>query len=47
MEDEKLLDEYILNETGRIWVGTSQHFRGRPWNFGQVSGYKESLETSL
>ncbi|XP_029635878.1 protein-glutamine gamma-glutamyltransferase K-like [Octopus sinensis] len=35
MENEKLLDEYILNETGRIWVGSSRFFRGRPWNFGQ------------
>ncbi|GAB1597650.1 protein-glutamine gamma-glutamyltransferase K-like [Argonauta hians] len=35
MEDEKLLDEYILNETGRIWIGSSNGYRGRPWNFGQ------------
>ncbi|CAG5134108.1 unnamed protein product [Candidula unifasciata] len=35
MPEEKLLDEYILNETGRIFSGTSTSITARPWNFGQ------------
>ena len=29
-------EEYVLNDTGRIWVGSSTSHSGRPWNFGQV-----------
>lgn len=35
MEDEQLLDEYILNDVGKIWVGPLGSTRGREWIFGQ------------
>ena len=35
MEEEQLLDEYILNEVGKIWVGACGSARGREWVFGQ------------
>lgn len=34
-EDER--EEYVLNDHGRIWVGSERNFSGIPWNFGQVS----------
>jgi len=35
VEDEQLLDEYILNDVGKIWVGPWGSSRGREWIFGQ------------
>lgn len=35
MKDETLLDEYILNDVGKIWVGPHGSTRGREWIFGQ------------
>ena len=35
MEEEQLLDEYILNDVGKIWVGPYGSSRGREWVFGQ------------
>ncbi|XP_043498995.1 hemocyte protein-glutamine gamma-glutamyltransferase-like [Polistes fuscatus] len=35
MEDEQLLDEYVLNDVGKIWVGPWGSSRGREWIFGQ------------
>lgn len=35
MEDEQLLDEYIHNDVGKIWVGPWGSSRGREWIFGQ------------
>ncbi|XP_033364165.1 hemocyte protein-glutamine gamma-glutamyltransferase-like [Bombus vosnesenskii] len=35
MEDEQLLDEYVLNDVGKIWVGSWGSARGREWVFGQ------------
>lgn len=40
-EDEVFLnsdpqrDEYVMNETGIIYVGSSDYIHGVPWNFGQ------------
>ncbi|KAL5021108.1 hypothetical protein ScPMuIL_000263 [Solemya velum] len=34
MEDRER-DEYVMNETGRIWMGSQRCFFGKPWNFGQ------------
>jgi transglutaminase 1 len=36
MENEKEREEYLLNETGRIWQGTSRNHSPQAWNFGQV-----------
>ncbi|XP_052816725.1 hemocyte protein-glutamine gamma-glutamyltransferase-like isoform X2 [Mya arenaria] len=40
MNDEsgKLLGEYILNETGKIYVGNSRKIGPRMWVFGQFTG---------
>lgn len=35
MEEETHRREYVLTETGRIWLGTVGKFCVRPWNFGQ------------
>ena len=36
MENEADRTEYVLRETGRIWLGKVGKFCVRPWNFGQV-----------
>jgi transglutaminase 1 len=35
MPEERLLDEYILTDVGKIWVGPYGSSRGREWVFGQ------------
>ncbi|CAG9856791.1 unnamed protein product [Phyllotreta striolata] len=35
MPQTRLLDEYVLNETGKIWVGPMGTTKGREWIFGQ------------
>ncbi|KAJ8302755.1 hypothetical protein KUTeg_019151 [Tegillarca granosa] len=35
LDDENQREEYVLNETGRIWMGTVGKFCVRPWNFAQ------------
>jgi transglutaminase 1 len=35
MSDERLLDEYVLNDVGKIWVGPYGSCRGRECIFGQ------------
>lgn len=35
MEPETRLDEYILNDIGKIWIGPQGSARGREWIFGQ------------
>ena len=46
MPESKLLEEYIMNETGKIYSGSYKKISPKPWNFGQVSSYKKpgSLE---
>ena len=39
MMDELRRYEYVLNEDGLLWVGSSTKIHSRPWDFGQVSGY--------
>lgn len=39
MPDQRLLDEYILNDVGKIWVGPIGSSRGREWVFGQFDAY--------
>ncbi|XP_033754204.1 hemocyte protein-glutamine gamma-glutamyltransferase-like isoform X2 [Pecten maximus] len=33
--DNQLLEEYVLNESGKIYCGSKRSVRGRSWNFGQ------------
>lgn len=35
MKDETYLDEYVLNDIGKIWIGNLGSERGREWIFGQ------------
>lgn len=35
MEDDTKRDEYILNDKGKVYVGSFRRSRGRPWAFGQ------------
>jgi transglutaminase 1 len=35
MPDQRLLDEYVLNDIGKVWVGPHGSSKGREWIFGQ------------
>ncbi|XP_002738255.1 protein-glutamine gamma-glutamyltransferase K-like [Saccoglossus kowalevskii] len=35
LDDEKQREEYVLNDTGFIYVGSCRNPSPRPWNFGQ------------
>ncbi|XP_038210952.1 hemocyte protein-glutamine gamma-glutamyltransferase-like [Zerene cesonia] len=35
MEDTSLLQEYVLNDVGKVWVGPIKSTRGKPWLYGQ------------
>jgi transglutaminase 1 len=35
MPETRLLDEYVLNDVGKVWVGSTSTARGREWVFGQ------------
>lgn len=35
MKNSDWREEYVMNDTGRIWVGSKWRNFGRPWNFGQ------------
>lgn len=36
VEEEDLLNEYILNDSGCIFRGNKRQVSLKPWNFGQV-----------
>lgn len=35
MPEDRLLDEYVLNDVGKVWVGPWGSSKGREWVFGQ------------
>ena len=35
MDAEDDREEYVTNESGRIWTGTTRHVESMAWNFGQ------------
>lgn len=35
MNDEEQLDEYVLNDNGKVWQGTYKEPKGYQWFFGQ------------
>ena len=37
LDQETSREEYVLNDSGLIWMGTAKKHCGMPWNFGQVS----------
>ncbi|XP_061432057.1 LOW QUALITY PROTEIN: protein-glutamine gamma-glutamyltransferase 2-like [Lethenteron reissneri] len=37
MEDDLLRSEYVLNETGKIYVGSQDYISSVPWNFSQFA----------
>uniref|UniRef100_A0A8C0ZUU6 protein-glutamine gamma-glutamyltransferase n=1 Tax=Castor canadensis TaxID=51338 RepID=A0A8C0ZUU6_CASCN len=45
LSSEEERAEYILNDTGYIYMGFFKHIRGKPWNFGQFE--KNILSCSI
>ncbi|XP_074613939.1 protein-glutamine gamma-glutamyltransferase K-like [Acropora palmata] len=45
MDDEMERKEYVLADSGLIWVGSAKRHRGIPWTFGQFE--EVSLESAL
>jgi hypothetical protein len=39
MADDNERDEYVENDTGKIYTGNARQIFGRPWKFGQVRGH--------
>ncbi|KFQ41231.1 Protein-glutamine gamma-glutamyltransferase 4, partial [Mesitornis unicolor] len=39
LADEAQKKEYVLNDTGYIYVGSAYNITGRPWNFGQFEEF--------
>lgn len=36
MKDTNLLEEYVLNDQGAVFQGSSDHIGAKVWNFAQV-----------
>jgi hypothetical protein len=47
LSSEEERAEYILNDTGYIYMGFFKHIRGKPWNFGQVTISHPWLDQAL
>ena len=47
MGNEKLLEEYVLNQYGAVYVGNWRQIGARPWLFGQVSQEKSRNLTTM
>uniref|UniRef100_T1J2C6 protein-glutamine gamma-glutamyltransferase n=1 Tax=Strigamia maritima TaxID=126957 RepID=T1J2C6_STRMM len=45
MKDEMKINEYVLNDLGKVWRGVNTSFRGMIWNYGQFEN--GILEASL
>ncbi|XP_039988047.1 protein-glutamine gamma-glutamyltransferase 2 [Xiphias gladius] len=39
LPDESLLQEYVMNEAGIIFMGDSDYIKSIPWNYGQFEDY--------
>ncbi|XP_078112302.1 protein-glutamine gamma-glutamyltransferase 2 [Sander vitreus] len=39
LPDESLLQEYVMNEDGVIYMGTWDYIKSNPWNYGQFEDY--------
>lgn len=44
ISDEEKRNEFVMNDSGRIWVGTRSSNYGKPWVFGQFESC--GLETA-
>ena len=47
MDNDIERNEYVMNETGRIWVGKANKNVPRPWNFGQFGPHCLEAATYL
>lgn len=39
MDDEQSRNEYVLNDQGRLYMGTQKQIGAKPWNFGQFEDF--------
>ncbi len=39
MKGEMELDEYVMNDGGRIFSGNYKKIKSKPWDYGQVNIY--------
>lgn len=38
MPTEEEREEYVLSDSGYLYMGSFRQIREKPWNFGQVAG---------